>query len=184
MADAAEEVVPGTATTEIGNGCGIYGGPQHRWSEVHERSLVPGGYGVFRAEGPVNGPVLAMFGTATPTPFPLTLIGIPTPGCVCYLDPFAIPVMMPAVFEPEVHPLSFGARAEVLVQIPATPSVFGFTMTTQWFDLLQLATSNAITWTVANAIPQLDMALVEGHPSQAFGTVSTYLAHVMRFEYQ
>lgn len=184
MADATEEVVPGTATVEIGAGCGVYGGPTHVWSEVQERSLVPGGYGVFRAEGPANGPALAMFGAAAQAPFPLSLLGIPTPGCMLHLDATAIHVMMPAVFEPETHPQAFGAIAEVLVRIPATPSVFGFTMTTQWFDLLQLATSNAITWTVANAIPQLDMALVEGHPSLPYGTVSTYLAHVMRFEYQ
>ena len=183
MADAAEEVVPGTNAVNLGNGCGIYGGPSHEWSEVQARSLVPGGYGVFRAQGPANGPAFAMFGSATPTPWPLGLIGIPTPNCVCHLDPFSI-LILPTVFEPEVHPLAIGATAEVLVRIPATPAVFGHTMTTQWFDILQMATSNAITWTVANAIPQLDMALLEGHPSNTFGTVTTYLAHVMRFEYQ
>ena len=57
-------------------------------------------------------------------------------------------------------------------------------MTTQWFDLTQLATSNAITWTVAGSIPSLDMALVEGHPSLATGNVTNYLAHVLRLEYQ
>lgn len=184
MADAAEEVVPGTDAVQIGSGCGIYGGPTHDWSEVHERSLVPGGYGVFRANGTPNGPAFAMFGQAGAFPFPLSLIGIPTPGCVCYLDPLSIVAFLPATFEPEVHPLAVGATAEVLLKIPATPSVFGFQMTTQWFDLLQLATSNAITWTVATAIPQLDMALVEGHPNGATGTVSTHLAHVVRLEYQ
>ncbi len=183
MADAAEEVVPGTNAVDLGNGCGIYGGPHRTWSEVHNRSLVPGGYGVFRATGTPNGPALAMFGSAAPTPWPLTLIGIPTVGCLCHLDPFSI-LMVPTTFAPEVHPLSVGALAEVLVQIPASPSVFGYQMTTQWFDVLQLATSNAITWTVANAIPQLDMALVEGDPTKSYGTVSTYLAHVMRFEHQ
>ena len=136
------------------------------------------------ATGQANTPVLAMFGTAAAFPFPLSLLGIPTPGCQCHLDPLAGILMLPTIFEAEVHPAGFGATAELLVKIPAVPAVFGFQMTTQWFDLLQLATSNAITWTVATAIPSLDMALVEGHPSGATGTVSTYLAHVMRFDYQ
>ena len=47
-----------------------------------------------------------------------------------------------------------------------------------------MATSNAIQWTIASAVPTLDMALVEGHPSAAGGEVSVHLAHVMRFEFQ
>lgn len=185
MADAVEEVIGGSQVTEVGGGCGVYGGPTHRWSDVAARSLVPGGRGQFRANGPANMPVIAMFGNAMPHAFPLTMLGMPTPGCECHLDPFAIFVMIGALFEPETHPLAFpSATAEVLIAIPATPAVFGFQMTTQWFDLAQLATSNAITWTVANSVPSLDMALVEGHPSLATGNVTNYLAHVLRFEYQ
>jgi hypothetical protein len=185
MADAAEEVVAGSQAVDVGAGCGIYGGPTHRWSQVHVRSLVPGGRGVFRATGTPNAPTLAMFGAAMPNALPLSLLGITTPNCFCHLDPLSIAAMVPALFEPESHPLAFPtATAQVLVTIPASPAVFGFQMTTQWFDLAQLATSNAVTWTIANAIPSLDMALVEGHPLGATGTVTNYLAHVLRFEYQ
>jgi hypothetical protein len=183
LADAAEEVVPGTSAVHLGNGCGIYGGPAREWSEVHERSLVPGGYGVFRANGTPYGPAFAIFGTATATPFSLAFL-LPTPNCTCYLDPTAGLVLVPAVFAPEVHPLAVGATAEVLLRLPATPAIFGFSMTTQWLDLVQMATSNAIRWTVGTALPQLDMALVEGNPIEPMGTVSTHLAHVLRFEYQ
>ncbi len=68
--------------------------------------------------------------------------------------------------------------------LPASIAVLGFQMTTQWFDLTQLATSNAVTWTIVGAIPSLDMALVEGHPASVQGTITTNLAHVFRFEYQ
>lgn len=43
---------------------------------------------------------------------------------------------------------------------------------------------NAITWTVANAVPVIDMALNESPLSEATGNVTTYLAHVLRFEHQ
>ena len=74
--------------------------------------------------------------------------------------------------------------AEALVKLPANPAVFGMHLSTQWFDLTYLTTSNAFYWTVASAIPSLDMALNEGHPLEATGHVTTYLAHVLRFEYQ
>ena len=56
-------------------------------------------------------------------------------------------------------------------------------MTTQWLEWSQLATSNALQWSVASAVPTLDMALVESDPSQSKGNVTVFLAHVMRFEY-
>lgn len=185
MADAAEEVIAGMTTTEIGAGCGGYGGPARAWSRVHTRTLVPGGRATFHANGTPNGPALAMIGTGMPNAVPLSLLGIQTPNCFCHLDPTSIAAMVPTVFVPEVHPLAMPrATAEVLVQIPASAATFGVQMTTQWFDLLELATSNAITWTVGSSIPTLDMALNEGHPSGATGNVTNYLAHVLRFEYQ
>ncbi|MBL8753299.1 MAG: hypothetical protein JNK15_08370 [Planctomycetes bacterium] len=185
MTDAAEEVVAGTAVLELGPGCGIYGGPQHQWSMVARRSLVPGGQAVFRAEGPANSLGIAFFGEALPTPFPLSMVGIPTAGCNCHIDPMQPFVALPVLFEPEVHPLLGAmATAEILVPLPAVPPVLGFQMTTQWFELTQLALSNAIRWQVASAMPTLDMALVEGNPTLSTGTVTNYLAPVVRFEYQ
>lgn len=185
MADAIEEGIAGTSSIEIGTGCGAYGGPQRQWSSVAARSLVAGGVGIFRAEGPPYGVTAALFGTATATPFPLSLLGIATPNCICHLDPLQPVFAMPVLYEPEVHPLAGPVSiAEIALQLPAVPQVLGFQMTTQWFDLNQLALSNAFTWQVGTALPGLDMALVEGHPSLPIGNVTTYLAHVFRFEYQ
>jgi hypothetical protein len=185
MADAAEEVILGSATVEIGAGCGSYGGPNHDWSAVAERTLVPGMRAQFWAHGTPNGLGLAVFGAAAGAPIPLAALGLPRPGCTCYIDLGLVLAVIPAVFEPEVHPsAAVDAIAEVLVAIPPSPTCFGMQLTTQWLDLAQLATSNAITWTVAPAIPSLDMALNEGPSAAPNGLVTPYLAHVLRFEYQ
>lgn len=190
MADAIEDVIAGTAVSELGPGCGAYGGPLRQWSYIAERSLIPGGRAIFRAEGPPNGLVFAVFGgEATAPTFPnypsLSQWGIPTPGCVSYVNPFAVLAVVPTIFEPETHPQSaIGALAEVLVQLPADPSWSGFTLTTQWYDLNQLAASNGFRWTVGSQPSALDMALCEGSPTLPVGNVTTYLAPVLRFEYQ
>jgi len=146
---------------------------------------VPGARARFWADGIPNGFAIAAFGQASPVPIPLSAFGIPSPNCNCHLVPAAILATMVVPYVPEVHPLLVNmATAEVLVPLPADPSWFGLQLTTQWFDLAQLATSNAITWTVASAIPTLDMALNEGHPAESTGNVTVHLAHVMRFEYQ
>lgn len=62
--------------------------------------------------------------------------------------------------------------------------MLGLALTTQWLDLTQVATSNALQWTIASTIPTLDLALVEGHPQEASGLASVHLAHVLRFEHQ
>jgi len=46
------------------------------------------------------------------------------------------------------------------------------------------AGSDAIQWSIAQSIPMLDMALIEGHPSETIGEVSVHLAHVIRLDYQ
>jgi len=74
--------------------------------------------------------------------------------------------------------------AAVEVRVPNDPAVFGATMTTQWLEWSQQASSNAIEWTVANAAPGLGMALLEGHPQEASGHLTVHLAHVLRFESQ
>jgi hypothetical protein len=184
MADAEFEDIKGT-TVQIGTGCGAYGGPLGEWSHVAKRSLVPGARARFWAYGVPNGFAIAAFGAASPAPIPLTAFGIPAPGCNCHVQPGLILATMVVPYVPEVHPLLVNqATAEVLVPLPADPSWFGLQLTTQWFDLMQFATSNAITWTVASAMPTLDMALNEGHPAEATGNVTVHLAHVMRFEYQ
>jgi hypothetical protein len=183
MADAVEQVIPGTSAIDIGTGCGMYGSPQRRWSTVHARSLAPGGQGVFRAEGTPFGIGLAMFGLPSTQTTQLPFVG---PGCSTNLDMgTGIISALPAIFEPEVNPALPGvATAEVLFAVPTTSSLFGIGLATQWFDWPQWATSNTIDWKIGGAISSLDMALIEGHPLDPTGNVTNYLAHVFRFEVQ
>ncbi len=184
MADAMFEDISGTAS-DLGGGCGSYGGPQGEWSHVAERTLLPGAYARFFAFGPQLSFGLAAFGTRAPTPIPLSLLGFGSgPGCDLMLS--TLDAVILASFEPETNPalLARGGVAEVRLKIPAHPSIFGATLTTQWLEWSQMATSNAIEWTVASAIPSLDMALLEGHPQEATGELTVHLAHVLRLEWQ
>jgi hypothetical protein len=185
MADAEFEDLKGTAV-QVGAGCGIYGGAQREWSHVAPRTLLPGAHARFWAYGTPNGLALAVFGAESAVPIPLASFGITTPGCNLHLQPGLILATNVTIFEPESHPLlaAFGATAEARLKLPAAPWLFGFTLTTQWLDMAQMASSNAIRWSVAHAIPSLDMALVEGAPSESSGEVSVHLAHVLRLEYQ
>lgn len=182
MADAAADVISGYQLTSIGHGCGAHGGPQREWSHAAERTLIPSKRAEFWAYGPNNALAVAVIGDASPWPIPLTAFGLATPGCDCYLNPAAVICALPTFFVPQQNWPE--ARADIEVHLPAHPMCFGLRLSTQWFDLSQQATSNAFTWTVAPAIPTLDMALLECHPSEATGTVTTDLAPVLRFETQ
>ena len=183
MADAAFEDLYGDAV-ERGDGCGSYGGAQGRWSHVSTRDLVPGCHAQFHAYGPPGGLAIAAFGSRSPAPIPLAAFGLPAPGCALHLA--TLDALLPTVFEPQTHPLlqAMGGCAEVRLWIPDDAAMFGVTMTTQWFDWSQLATSNAIEWTVGASLPTLDMAVIEGHPTEAIGVGSCLTAHVLRFEHQ
>ncbi|MBL8722521.1 MAG: hypothetical protein JNK49_00660, partial [Planctomycetes bacterium] len=56
------------------------------------------------------------------------------------------------------------------------------TLTTQWFDLIQPATSNALRWSVGSSAPTLDLAHLDGVPGDAAGNLTVHLAPVYRFE--
>lgn len=184
MADAVFEDITGTGT-QIGNGCGAYGGPQGEWSFVATRSLLPGAYARFWAHGTPNGLGIAVFGAPSPTPIPLTALGLPLPNCFCHLDPGTILGTVTAMFMPQYAPqlAAQGGIAECRLHIPSQPWTLGVPLATQWLDLAQPASSNTHRWTIANSIPTLDMALIEGHPSQATGEVSVHLAHVIRLDF-
>lgn len=184
MADAVFDDVPGSITN-LGGGCGIYGGPQHEWAAIASRTLVPGGYARFFAFGPPNGLGLVVFGQRNPTPVPMWLLGLPSPQD-CQLHLLTVDLLAPAIFEPENEPglLSRGGVAEVRFKLPNLPQVLGLGMTTQWLEWSQFATSNAIEWSVATAPATLDMALLEGHPQSPTGELSVHLAQVMRFQFQ
>jgi hypothetical protein len=184
MADAEFEDISGTVQN-LGGGCGIYGGPSHEWAYVSPRSLLPGGYAHFQAYGTPWGIGIAAFGQRSPVGVPLSLLGLnAAPGCDAFLA--TIDAVMGTVFVPPTVPAlaASGGDAHIEFKIPASTSMFGLSLTTQWLDWTQIASSNAIEWTIASAMPTLDMALIDGHPSEAQGNISVHLAHVLRFEYQ
>jgi hypothetical protein len=182
MADLELEDLAGT-TVDLGGGCGLYGGSQKRWSHVARRSLLPGAHARFSAFGTPFGLGIAAFGQKAPIGVPLSLLGFPS-GVGCDLHLATIDALLPAVFLPPAEPadFSFGGEAEVAFMVPAVPAVYGVTMTTQWLDWSQMATSNAVEWTIASAMPGIDMALVEGHAAEAAGLAAVYMGHVLRFE--
>lgn len=184
MADAEFENLIATST-DLGGGCGAYGGPQHRWSYVAERTLVPGGHAKFFAYGVPWSLAFVLFGAGSPVGVPLSAVGFPSPaGCDLHLA--SLILIQAAVFVPESEPglLARGGRGELELAFGHDPSFLGFTCTTQWVDLITWETSNAIEWTTPSSVPTLGMALVEGDPTELAGEVSVHLAHVMRFEYQ
>ncbi|MBZ0153758.1 MAG: hypothetical protein K8J09_19700 [Planctomycetes bacterium] len=184
MADAEFENISGSVV-DLGGGCGIYGGATKAWSHVDERSLLPGAYARFFAYGTPYGFALTAFGLPNPNGIPLSLLGLPAAtGCDLHLG--SLDMIAVSMFVPDADPLLQyqGGRADVTLKLPGNAAVLGLSLTTQWIDWAQMATSNAIEWTIAGSVPTLDMALVEGHPSEPTGNVSVHLAHVMRFEYQ
>ncbi|MEZ6036565.1 MAG: hypothetical protein R3F29_03735 [Planctomycetota bacterium] len=184
MADAMFEDVIGTVT-DLGGGCGTFGGPQHRWSHVATRTLVAGNYAEFFAYGTPWSLAVAAFGLGNPTGLPIHLLGLPSPGD-CELHLATIDGLIPTLMVPHSDPMlqSRGGLAHIELKLPGTPQALGMQMTTQWLEWQQLATSNALQWTVCSALPTLDMALVEGDPGEVDGQVSVHLAQVLRFEFE
>lgn len=184
MADAMFEDVGGTVV-ELGGGCGSYGGPGKEWSAVAPRSLVPGAYARMFAYGPPWSIGLVMIGSRSPVPIPLTWLGFDSPP-ECNLLLQTLELWQFEWFVPEAHPglLYRGGQASFHAKVPNLPQFLGMTLTTQWLEATQLVSSNAVEWTIANAAPTLDMALVEGSPLEATGEVSVHLAPVVRFEFQ
>ncbi|HEB53120.1 MAG TPA: hypothetical protein ENI87_07700 [bacterium] len=184
-ADAHCEVFPGQVTTDIGGGCGAYANADQKWSFVREYSLVPGGHVEMFAYGTPYGLAIAALGQKSAVGTPLSLLGFNAPpGCDLFLS--TIDVLQATVFVPDPHPalITRGGRADFELKVPAIPQALGFTLATQWFDWTQAASSNAIEWTLATALPTLDMATVEGHPLSTSGTANVHIAPVLRLEYQ
>lgn len=182
-ADLASEKLGGTAV-DLGGGCGSFGGASSRWAAAETGTLVPGGDATFFAYGTPGGLALAAFGTSAAAPMPLAWTGLPSaPGCELWLQ--TIDALEPAMFVPGSEPLlqARGGEAVVRIRIPNHPNLFGYAATTQWIDVTQMATSNAIAWHVANTAPSLDLARIEGHPNDPRGITSPCSGHVMRFEH-
>lgn len=185
VGDAVFEDLQGQTAT-IGSGCGQFGGSNHDWAYVCERTLLPGAFAQFRAHGSAGTFAIAVHGVPAAAPISLAALGVPAPGCTVSLDPAQLLSTQVAQFESDSDPFwpSSHGTANVFVKLPADPWVFGLSLATQWFDLGQPATSNAVQWTVASQIPTLDMAYVDGVPSDPIGLVTVHHAPVYRFDYR
>ena len=178
MADAEFEDIPGNVT-DLGGGCGTFANS----SFAEENSLVVGGYARMSAFGSPYGLAIAAIGLPG-GPVPLSALGFTPPGN-CNLMLSALLALQPMLFVPDSNPMTsaHGGRADLELKIPNIAGAQGLSLATQWLDWTAGATTNALEWTIAST-PSLDMALVEGHPLDPRGNVTTHLAHVMRFEYQ
>lgn len=136
------------------------------------------------AYGSPNGLAIAVIGPQSP-PIPLTTLGFTPPGA-CDLRIFPVDILIPMFFVPDPDPVfaGNGGRADLRVKIPNLPGAQGLTLTTQWFDWTQQATSNALEWTIAASAPSLDMASIEGHSGSPTGKASVHIAPVIRLEHQ
>lgn len=184
-ADAAFEDLNGTVS-EIATGCGDYGGANGRWSYVDPRTLLVGAAAHFWAQGPANSFGLAVFGQGMTPGLPLVTFGLSAPGCNLNILPPSVVATAIAPFVPAGDPrlASRDGIADLYFPIPNVPISLNLALTTQWFEFSAPATSNALQWTICGVAPTLDMALVEGHPSQPAGNVRVHMAHVWRIEHQ
>lgn len=172
----AHAVDPTGAATPIGGGCG----PFAAQSYVDRYGLSVGGTATFTTGGTPNSFSFALTGQALLAPLPLASVGIglPNSGCSVMLDPT---LLMPVWLTDALTP-SMGIGAWSL-RIPNDSNLQGLGFTTQWLDLAQDATTDAITWSIG-ARHSLDMVTIEGSPNAATGRITTNLAHVLRFEHQ
>lgn len=182
-ADATYQQLPGT-TSDLGGGCSSNPASLGNWSSIETHSLVTGGHARMLAFGSPYGLAIAAIGPQS-APIPLTTLGFNPPGA-CALRVFPLVILIPTLFIPDPDPAfaASGGIADILVKIPNIPAAQGFTLTTQWFDWTQQATSNAIKWTIAASVPSLDMASIEGHALDTEGNASVHIAPVIRFEHQ
>ena len=176
-ADAQQDLATGL-TVDLGGGCGTFGGPQHRWSTVEARTVLPGGLGHCFAFGPLGSFGILAIGTEFPPGWPLAmLLSAAAPSCTMFIGtPFALALLTFAADPPG------DARADYLIAIPNTAAVTGASLTSQWVEWTQQASSNAITWTIGG-VPGIDMSHVDGYATDSVGVLFVDLAHVLRFEH-
>ena len=176
-ADAQQDLATGI-TVDLGGGCGTFGGPQRRWSTVEARTLLPGGLGHCYAFGPLGSFGMLAIGSEFTPGWPLAML-LPgsAPSCRMFVGtPFALALLTFDADPPGE------ARADYLIAIPSTPAVTGASLTSQWVEWTQPASSNAITWTIGG-VPGIDMSHVDGYATDSVGELFVDLAHVLRFEH-
>lgn len=182
-ADAVRETVAGSVTN-VGDGCGAFGGTNHRWAHALAGTLVAGGTAQFTAWGTPGGLGMACVGSsAIANLYPLAAV-LPgaAPGCNVHLVDVLASAAVPFAGPVDPALASLGGMGHFLLSIPNQPFALGATFATQWLDLSQsFATSNAEHWTIAPSTPALGMATVQALASETTGVVDPTLAHVLRF---
>jgi hypothetical protein len=181
MADAVEEDLEGSATP-LGSSCGRYGGSEsHR---VATRSLIPGSYAEFTADGTPGGIGLFALGLPAP-PLPMSQFGLPA-NCFLHLDPASAFIAAIEPFEPLPAGLLpwRGGQAEAQIKLPAVNQILGTAITAQWFDVSDGSMSNAATAVIGGAVPLLDLANVQTYAGTSRGSVRVDLSYVLRFEFR
>lgn len=182
-ADAAFDPLTGSVHS-VGTGCGVHANAAGEWASVAASTLLAGGTAQLSARGTEQGLALLFLGApAQPQGMPLEwLVPGALPGCHVHLP---LPAALLVTTFANVPFAGEGGVAIQFVRIPNQPWVLGASFGTQWVDVQQqFATSNAVDFTIAAAMPSLDLAVVRGVPGEPNGIVLVNQAHVLQFEFQ
>lgn len=176
--DAAEETLAGSAIT-LGEPCGQRMGPAPTAS-VGIQTLVVGRTSNFVLVGEAARPAWMLVGVSTfSTPINLAAIGMP--GCMLHVDSFtAVPT---ATSAPGVVAPVFGGTANLRIHWPASATLCGATVVTQWaqYESTGLATSNALVCTLASGTPGLGMVNLTSQAGEP-PLVQSFAVPVIGFE--
>lgn len=174
--------VPSDATVvDLGPGTGPHANHLGQWSFVGSSELSAGSHAEMLAVGGPYTFCVAMLGHAAPFPVPLNALGIGAPGAMCYLDEIYLS-QLTVLAPPPVPGLVLGVGHWDL-WLPNQPWILGAELASQWLELPGWNVSNGIRFTVATAMPTLDMAMVTGGIADPEGTRTVNLAHIVRFEH-
>ncbi len=179
-ADAARMASDATVV-DLGPGTGPHANAIGQWSFVGSAELSAGSHAQMSAVGAPYSFCVAMLGHAAPFPVPLNALGIGAPGAMCYLDEIYLS-QLTVLAPPPIPGLMLGVGHWDL-WLPNQPWILGAELASQWLELPGWNVSNGIRFTVATAMPTLDMAMVIGGLAEPDGTRKVNLAHIVRFEY-
>jgi hypothetical protein len=186
LVDATSEDITG-ATQSLGTACSEFSDSQADTAFVNPRDLVPGGTISYLGQGRAFNLAILVLGAPAGAPIPLTMLGLPaTQDCTCQIHPSGVLATMISMFLPSPSPLvpqSFGI-AQADLHLPAQSWMLSMNLASQWIELPTFKASNGVLGTVANQMPQLDMAIVVGSPNEPKGRLNLQVAPVVRFEYQ
>ncbi len=185
--DAAIQPEP-DLSQRVGSPCGSTGIAGEPWSGLDGESMVPGATVRFFGLGTPHGLGMILFGQPSANLLNLGTFG-GQPNCWIHLSNIVNSQVV--VFGPPIESTqpAWGGSSIVPLQLPASSTVVGVTLATQWVDLNQsIATSSAITWTIANSSRPHNTAFVSAETSAGLtptsGSVHFSIVPVVRLEAQ